>query len=243
MIRYGDKDFDEAYLGWGFQNVEEQMAVGKNILNIIRKKDMSILDLGCGIGTYHKAWLDEQHAVTGVDFSETFIFLASNANPGATYLCENYYDIDCVNKYDLVTMLDIPLEDDDIARIAYNALKPGGSFVFQAQNPLHQHSRGLPNQNNRSWKENEDHTFLLTRNEYNDEIDRWEYEEWHIDIEKGEIEVEHTFSRNLSYARIVDILLSVGFATVTFLDGNGRASYTCRDAMPSYFCRAYKGEY
>lgn len=243
MIRYGDKDFDEAFLGWGFQNVEEQVQNGKSILNIIRRRDLSILDLGCGVGNYHKAWLEEGHKVTGVDFSETFIFLAGNTNPSATYINDNYYDIKYNEEFDLVTLIDIPLEDDDVARVAYNALKRGGTFVFQAANPKYQHARGPMTENNRTWKENEDRTFLLTRNEYNEEIDRWEYEEWHLNIETEEIEIEHSFARNLSYSRMVDILLSVGFASVSFLDGNGRAYDTGSDDLSSYFCVAYKGEY
>jgi len=243
MIRYGDKDFDESYLGWGFQNVEEQTANAEGILNLVRRNDMAILDLGCGLGNYHRVWLEAGHAVTGVDFSETFIVLAGNTNSKAAYINENYYDLQYKEKFDLVTLIDIPLEDDDVARVAFNALKSGGQFVFQAPNPKYAHARGPQAKNNRNWRENDDCTFLLTRNEYNKEIDRWEYEEWHINLEEQTIEVEHSFSRNLSYSRMVDILLAVGFASVSFLDGQGRAFDTGAEDLSSYFCVAHKGEY
>ena len=241
MIRYGDKEFDEGFIGWGFQSIEEQTRDALAVLNIVALNGLRILDLACGLGSYHKVWLNAGHKVTGTDLSETFIMMARNNNPGAEYRVENFYDLDEENEYDLVTMIDTPVEDEDVPRNAYRALKPGGHFIFQTSNPEYLHMRGTNLKNRRDWKENEDRTFLLTRNEYNEDIDRWEYEEWRLDLENGEIVIENNFSHNLTLSRMVDILLSVGFSSVAFLDANGRPYGTAHEEPKNYFCVAHKG--
>lgn len=241
MIRYGDKEFDEGFIGWGFQSTEEQNRDAQGVLRIIGNKNQKILDLACGLGNYHRVWLGAGHSVTGTDLSETFIAMASNNNPGASYRVENFYDLKETAVYDVVTMMDTPVEDEDVPRGAYNALNEDGIFIFQMANPDYKHQRGELMSNRRDWIENEDRTFLLIRNEYNEEIDCWEYEEWHINLETGDIVVEHNFSRNLSYSRMVDILLSVGFSSVSFVDADGRPYTTSREAPRNYFCVARKG--
>jgi hypothetical protein len=82
---------------------------------------------------------------------------------------------------------------------------------------------------------------LLTRNEYNEEQNVWEYEEWHLDLDTGEIVVEHNASHNITFPRMVDILLAVGFTTVDFLDADGRPYMTSHQEPRNYFCVARKG--
>lgn len=241
MIRYGDKEFDEGFIGWGFQSTEEQNRDAKAVLNIVSLDNLKILDLACGLGSYHKVWLDEGHSVVGTDMSETFILMAQNTNASAVYRVENFYDLEEENEYNLVTMIDTPVEDEDVARNAYRALKPGGQFIFQISNPAYKSLRGQVLENRRTWIENEDRTFLLTRNEYNEEIDRWEYEEWHLNMETGDIVVEHNFSTHLTFSRLVDILLSVGFCSVAFLDADGRPYTTSKEEPKNFFCVAHKG--
>ena len=241
MIRYGDKEFDEGFIGWGFQSTEEQERDAKAVLNIISLEKLKILDIACGLGSYHRVWLQAGHSVTGTDLSDTFIQMAQNTNPGAEYRVEDFYELADKDRYDLVTMIDTPVEDEDVPRNAYRALKTGGSFIFQIANPGYKHARGQFMENRRSWAENEDRTFLLTRTEYNDDVDRWEYEEWHLNIETGDIVIQHNFTRNLSYSRMVDILLSVGFCSVSFLDADGRPYTTSREEPKNYFCIAHKG--
>jgi SAM-dependent methyltransferase len=242
MIRYGDKDFDEGYVGWGFQSTEDQIRDARAILDIISLSgSLKILDLACGLGTYHRVWADAGHAVVGTDLSETFITMAQNTNPAVTYRVEDYYELKEAGEYDLVTMIDTPVEDEDVPRNAYRALKPGGSFIFQISNPEYPHLRGQKLENRRSWQENENRTFLLTRHEYNENLDRWEYEEWNIDMVTGEILIQHNFSTHLSFSRIVDILQAVGFCSVAFVDANGRPYGTGKEEPRNFFCVAHKG--
>ncbi len=241
MIRYGDKEFDEGFIGWGFQSTEEQIRDAQAVLKIISLNNLKILDLACGLGSYHKVWLDAGHSVVGTDLSETFIMMAKNTNAAAEYRVENFYDLEEESKYDLVTMIDTPVEDEDVPRNAYRALTPGGSFIFQISNPEYKHMRGQLMENRRTWTENEDRTFLLTRNEYNEDIDRWEYEEWNLNVETGDIVIEHHFSSNFSFSRMVDILQAVGFGSVSFLDADGRPYTTSKEQPKNYFCIAHKG--
>jgi SAM-dependent methyltransferase len=241
MIRYGDKEFDQGFVGWGFQSTEEQKRDAQAILDILSLDSLKILDLACGLGSYHKVWTDAGHRVTGTDLSETFIMMAQNTNASVAYRVENFYDLAEEEEYDLVTMIDTPVEDEDVPRNVYRALKPGGSFVFQLSNPNYMHLRGQKLENSRSWQENDDRTFLLTRHEYNDAVDRWEYEEWHLDLETGDIVIEHNFSTHLSFSRLVDILMAVGFCSAYFVDADGRPYGTSKGEPKNFFCIAHKG--
>ncbi|MCL2003464.1 MAG: class I SAM-dependent methyltransferase [Oscillospiraceae bacterium] len=241
MIRYGDKDFDQGFVGWGFQSTEEQLRDAQAILDILALDGLKILDLACGLGGYHKVWTDAGHTVVGSDLSETFIAMAQNTNANVTYRVENFYDLSEESEYDLVTMIDTPVEDEDVPRNVYRALKPGGSFVFQLSNPNYKHLRGHKLENSRSWRENEDRTFLLIRHEYNEDVGRWEYEEWHLNLDTRDIVIEHNFSTHLPLSRLVDILLAVGFCSACFVDADGRPHGTSREEPKNFFCIAHKG--
>ena len=244
MMRYGDKEFDEGFVGWGFNSYDDQIRDANAVLNIMRRPAMKMLDLGCGLGIYHKVWLDAGHAVVGVDLSETFIFMAQNNNdsyPQASYRCENFEEMADQDEFDCVTMIDTPVENDELAKTVFNALNPGGAFLFQVSNPHYDHARGPLFVKHRDWIENEDRTFLLTRHEYNESIDRWVYEEWHIDIEKAEIVVQHNHSHNLRFRDYVVMLKNAGFATVCFLDDQGSPYEYGAEEPRNYFCVAKKG--
>ncbi|GHU60354.1 hypothetical protein FACS1894171_1470 [Clostridia bacterium] len=242
MIRYGDKEFDEGYIGWGFNSYDEQIHDARGVLNVVGGKNMKILDIACGLAIYHKVWVDAGHTVVGTDLSDTFIFMANNNNdsPNTSYRVENYYDLAEENEYDLVTLIDTPVEDEELPGNVFRALKPGGNFVFQIANPLYEHVRGPININYRNWCEKDDQTFVLTRHEYNDEIDRWEYEEWSIDVENAEILVQHHFARNLSFKGVTDILKKTGFSTVAFFDHEGRPFDQGEEKPRAYFVMAHR---
>ncbi len=242
MVRYGDRQFDEGFVGWGFNSYEDQIRDAQGILRLATGKEMKILDLACGLGIYHKVWLDAGHTVVGTDLSDTFIFMAKNNNddPKASYRVENYYDLAEVNEYDLITMIDTPIEDTELPANVIRALKPGGHFIFQIANPQYKNKRGPVDVNYRNWEQKEDDIFVLTRHEYNEEIDRWEYEEWTIDVEKAEVLVQHSFSRNLSFKGVADIIMETGFSSIAFFDHNGRP-YGLSDEQPlAYFAMAHK---
>lgn len=241
MIRYGDSDFDEGFIGWGFNSYDEQIRDAVAVLNLLSRHNMDMLDLGCGLGIYHKAWLEAGHSVCGVDISETFIFMAKYNNPAAVYRRENFFETTDCDAFDAVVMIDVPLENLELAQIAFRALKKGGAYIFQASNPDYPHMRGQSNVNQRNWVDVGDSKLLLTRNEYNAEIDRWEYEEWVVDVENSEITVQHNFSKNLDFSRLTDLLIEAGFSTVGFYDYDGRQFFPGAKQPKNVFCVASKG--
>ncbi len=245
MIRFGDREFDEGYIGWGFNSYEDQMRDAQAVLTLVGRRNIKILDLACGLGIYHKLWLENGHTVVGSDLSETFIFMANNTNgsyPNASYRVENYYDLSDQDEYDLVTLMDTPIEDAELPTRVFRALKPGGEFLFQIANPAYPHPRGQVGVNRRDWKEMEDHSLLLTRHEYNADIDRWEYEEWHVDIERAEIVVEHSFSHILTFAQTVDVLRQAGFSRIGFYGPDGAPYAEGNTEHRNYFALAYKSQ-
>jgi SAM-dependent methyltransferase len=105
---------------------------------------MQILDLGCGPGIYTEKLAKDGHNVTGMDISENSIEYARSQarknNLHIEYICQNYLELDTLNQYDLIIMIYtdlgvlIPKDRDVLLRKIYNALIPGGIFIFDVLN-------------------------------------------------------------------------------------------------------------
>lgn len=117
----------------------------KWILANTEKKQLNILDLGCGPGLYSERLALLGHKVTGVDFSENSIEYAKkeakNKKLDITYLKENYLNLDLEeNTFDLVILIFTdfgPLLPNERAHLLINikrVLKPNGLFIFDVLN-------------------------------------------------------------------------------------------------------------
>jgi len=105
---------------------------------------MQILDLGCGPGIYTEKIALKGHHVTGIDFSENSINYAHKTahlnKSNAKYICQNYLALNYQEKFDLIMMIYTDfgvLVPDDRKRLLQNvfqALKPGGIFIFDVLN-------------------------------------------------------------------------------------------------------------
>lgn len=114
------------------------------IYNFCNKSGIHILDLGCGPGIYTKEIAARGHEVTGMDFSENSIAYAKKQasinNQNIEYICQNYLELDYVEKFDLITMIYadfgvlIPVERERLLQNIFTALKPGGMFIFDVLN-------------------------------------------------------------------------------------------------------------
>ena len=109
-----------------------------------KNPEMRILDIGCGPGKYTENLAREGHDVTGMDFSENSIDYARSEaiknNLQIEYLCQNYLELDVQNQYNLIIMIYtdfgvlIPGDRNTLLCKIYNALVPGGIFIFDVIN-------------------------------------------------------------------------------------------------------------
>ncbi|MCP3940432.1 MAG: class I SAM-dependent methyltransferase [Desulfobacteraceae bacterium] len=114
------------------------------ILNKAGKSNLNILDLGCGPGLYSQLLAKKGHHVTGVDFSENSIKyakkIAKKNNLEIEYRCQNYLELEDLDKYDLILLIfmdfGVLVPDDRAVLLSniYRALKPGGCFLFDVLN-------------------------------------------------------------------------------------------------------------
>jgi len=120
----------------------------RRTLNFIKgyckNKGMEILDLGCGPGMYTERLAKDGHLVSGMDISENSIEYARSQamknNLQIDFICQNYLELDVLNRYDLIIMIYtdfgvlIPDDRDTLLNKIYNALVPGGTFIFDVLN-------------------------------------------------------------------------------------------------------------
>lgn len=115
------------------------------ILNSNEKKQLNILDLGCGPGLYSEKLAQKGHNVTGLDFSLNSIEYAKKEaqkkDLNISYLNDNYLKMDLKeNSFDLVILIFtdfgplLPEERNQLLSNIKKALKPGGLFIFDVLN-------------------------------------------------------------------------------------------------------------
>ncbi len=109
------------------------------------QESLNILDLGCGPGLYTEIFAIAGHVVTGIDISSNSIAYAKASahkqDLDITYLQKDYTDIDLgQDQFDLVVLIytDLgvlfPADRAKLLGAIYNALKPGGLFIFDVLN-------------------------------------------------------------------------------------------------------------
>jgi len=103
--------------------------------------DMSLMDVGCGVGKIHPYLHDDFASITGVDLSEPSIKVARAQNPGTSYLS---YDGDTLpaddNSVDMTlticVMHHVPVAQwPDFSREMMRVLRPGGVAMVIEHNP------------------------------------------------------------------------------------------------------------
>lgn len=115
------------------------------ILKEVSKKQLNILDLGCGPGLYTELLAQKGHKVSGVDFSKSSIKYARESALGKgldiSYIISDYLDLEMKdNSFDLVILIFtdlgvlLPEEREKIMSFAKGVLKPGGTFIFDVLN-------------------------------------------------------------------------------------------------------------
>ncbi|MCL2284927.1 MAG: class I SAM-dependent methyltransferase [Firmicutes bacterium] len=133
--QYGNPEWDKEYMKRGFKDEASQIDFAHKLLKIFPGHAKSILDVACGIGKYHKVWLEKGFAVTGTDLSEVFIENARVNNPDADYFVCDAQQLPIEAKYDIVTASEPGMMNAYIIRNIYKCLKPDGIFVLESRNP------------------------------------------------------------------------------------------------------------
>jgi ubiquinone/menaquinone biosynthesis C-methylase UbiE len=106
-------------------------------------KDITVLDVGCGIGNYHPQLVSEVGSVIGIDVSQACIERARTRNPSVTYDTYEgeqlpYADNSFSLAYCVCVVHHVPPASwqrfvNELARV----VKPGGMVVVYEHNPWH----------------------------------------------------------------------------------------------------------
>ncbi len=108
--------------------------------DIFPQKNINILDLGCGPGLYASRLAKLGYSVTGIDYSQRSINyareVAREENLKIKYIYQDYLTIDFEPEFDVIMLIFCDFgaltneERDVLLKKIYNALKPGGLFIF-----------------------------------------------------------------------------------------------------------------
>ena len=100
-----------------------------------------VVDLGCGGGQWLARLIDERYEATGIDVSPSMIELARQQAPDAELICGSFADIR-IPACHAATSLGEPLNYlksgpamRRTMRHVFEALQPGGMFVFDVRHP------------------------------------------------------------------------------------------------------------
>lgn len=219
-------------------------------LQKVPENRLNILDLGCGPGLYSTKLAQRGHSVTGVDFSFNSIQYAKEAASrkklNIAYRHQNYLELEDENKYDLVLLIFTdfgvltPDQRQTLLTNIYRALKPGGTFIFDALNDNYQGNVV----GSKDWELSEkgfwrDTPYLaLTESFYYEKQKVTLNQHTVIDQTRG-IEVYRFWMHTFSHADLGAIISSAGFNDIQCYDGVIPDSDICSSNSVT-FCVAIK---
>lgn len=199
------------------------------ILDRAPKKQMTILDLGCGPGLYTERLAQKSHGVTGMDFSSRAIAHAKQSaaekNLDITYIQDDYLNLDQNNQYDLIMMIYTdfgvlsPGKRQILLKKIYQALKPGGIFIFDVLNTHYSQSRNPASQwdvaQKGFWK---NRPYLALSQSFYYETEQVGLNQHIIVDESGAMDVYRFYVHTFSHSDLEKILEEKGFHTTDFQD-------------------------
>lgn len=187
-------------------------------------KSLKILDIGCGTGRHDIELTRRGYNVVGVDLSEAMILKAranaSKANAKVEFRQGDARALSFKEEFDFVMMVcegGFPLMETDemnfsILQSAYNAIKPGGKFLFTTLNglfPLFHSVKDFINKNSTGGAICKTNTFdLMTFREYSD---------YEMIDDNGEKKILKCNERYYVPSEITWLLNSLGFKKVEIL--------------------------
>src|ERR671917_2836445 len=127
-------------------HAEFALETAPGILEILAQSGIHeglVVDLGCGSGLLARKLLDAGYSVLGIDISEAMIELSRRRAPEAAFRVGSLFDADippCAAVTAISEVLNYLFDEEDgglipLFRRVYEALVPGGVFVFDALGP------------------------------------------------------------------------------------------------------------
>lgn len=224
--RYGEKDYDEGYINWGFDDLKSQIIMAKRLESIFPRNKKNILDIACGISRYHKVWLESGYNVTGIDISETFINYSKNYNKDFEnpkyYVCD-FNNFNLNNHFDIAVWLDpVELTGASINRI-YNTLKTDGILVYEMWNDNYYKYHNDNKHNDCQTWSHKNGVYHLIRNKYNKVTCADEHEEIIFDVPNDTM-IHRTGinAKNVNSHCSIQIMEAAGFKNIRFIDYDGQ---------------------
>ena len=108
---------------------------------------MSILDLGCGNGSFSNIIAHEGYQVTGVDDSKSGIQIAQQNFPDCQFIQESIYNLSPTKlgkKFDVIIAMDVIehlFYPKELAKVAKECLNPNGHLIVTT--PYHGYLKNL----------------------------------------------------------------------------------------------------
>lgn len=103
---------------------------------------LDVLDIGCGVGNYHKLLSPDLGSLSGIDVSAECVAQAALENPGVRYDSYDgarlpYADASFDAAFTICVLHHVPPRDwQNFVAEALRVLRPGGSFAVFEHNPL-----------------------------------------------------------------------------------------------------------
>lgn len=242
--RYGEEDYDSSYIHWGFDELEEQLKMARQLQKLFPDHAHTIVDIACGISRYHQVWLEAGYEVTGIDISQTFIDYAREYNKAfekARYIVCDFNEFNLENEFDLAVWTDpVELTGLPVNRI-YKGLKQNGILIFEMWNDNYfkYHTDNRHN-DGRTWTCKEG-VYHLIRHEYNRATCASEHEEIIFDIPNDTmIHKVGLDAKNVNVHCTVQIMEAAGFKNIRFVDYEGQPFRTENEQVKRFFIMAEK---
>lgn len=235
---FGDAVYDRWYLTHGSYNFETPEFVARHLPfyeAVLRlSKTDSILEAGCGTGSYARAFARRGYHVVGLDLSPHFLSeaqkLAQNENLDIRFLLGDYNAMSFTAAFSVIFFEGSFFYRSEaglanlLSRI-YAALTPGGRLYFVHPNPAVSNRR-FPMAR---WSETEQNVFVMERGEYDAEADIERYTWLSIDLPAEQYYRCDYTCKHLPPDRLKDSLAAAGFTDTRFYKKRQMADFCSTD--------------
>lgn len=245
-VSFGDLVFDESYVRSDrgeFDTAESRIAAQSDFIEAALglAAGSTLLDSGCGIGTYSHELARRGHRVVGVDLSRTFLERArlSMGQRRAGFVRGSYRSMPFRACFDAViqTAAMFCCDSADLVQISSEAkscLPSGGRFLFDYSNwPVR--CRGDSPRETEWWEDLD--SFVLQRTDWS-VADRTQHSEWYRVTPGRSLVFRNQFTAQLlSPGQAVDAVRSAGFRHIDLV-----AKWDLSGRPPGGVLRTFDGE-